>query len=92
MDLVEVKETESFGKALFAKTDIDPGRLGFEVFREEALIIFPPHDRSLVPPWGLMINATCLVRLFALSETTRGCTRQSSFSLCRPGLRGCSAG
>jgi len=46
VDLVEVKETEHFGKALFATTDMNPGHLGFEVFREEALIVFPPHDKS----------------------------------------------
>jgi SET domain len=49
---VEVIVTSDYGKAVVAKVDLTPGTLGVEIFREEALIIFPPHDMKNLPPWG----------------------------------------
>jgi hypothetical protein len=52
MERVEIREVEGFGSAVVARADLVPESVGMEVFREEALIIFPPHNPALSPPWG----------------------------------------
>jgi len=53
--LVEIQATELYGNALIASQDIHPGICGKEVFREKALIVFPPRgtagDKSGPEPW-----------------------------------------
>jgi hypothetical protein len=55
MDLVEIRETDSVGKAVVAKQYLAPGLTGLEVFREKALVVFPQRGNSLdgsgAPPW-----------------------------------------
>jgi hypothetical protein len=64
MDSVEIQETEDVGKAVVAKCNLVPGSLGLKVFREKALIIFPPCDDRVMPPWG----PTSLLRPQAWSD------------------------